>query len=194
MKIPCTTCGALILPATAQATDGVCMPCKHGFRAQIEESKQFYRIWKKLDCRVHETANGFSGLSLAEQIAFAVSEFNDEVMIGGVHNYFRSDAAKYHVVVMDGLTELGLSRVRRLLLRAQRLLFPECDPPADVAVRRRMLATKTEHEMVSRPELITKIDRIERALCREFWCKLDLFKRHREYTVRLASETQIDSA
>lgn len=31
-RVPCQTCGAEILPATAQATGGICMACKQGIR------------------------------------------------------------------------------------------------------------------------------------------------------------------
>jgi hypothetical protein len=31
-RIPCINCGALILPTTAQRTDGLCMPCKKASR------------------------------------------------------------------------------------------------------------------------------------------------------------------
>src|SRR5712692_334277 len=37
-KIPCTRCGAMILPATAEQTGGLCMPCRHppaGHRAKL---------------------------------------------------------------------------------------------------------------------------------------------------------------
>ena len=42
-RIPCKRCGAEILPATAQATGGVCMACKNGIRKDIEKSKDYYR-------------------------------------------------------------------------------------------------------------------------------------------------------
>jgi len=32
IKIPCTRCGAMILPTTAERTNGLCMPCAHGRR------------------------------------------------------------------------------------------------------------------------------------------------------------------
>ena len=35
-RIPCSKCGAMILPATAQATGGICMPCKKNQDAAVK--------------------------------------------------------------------------------------------------------------------------------------------------------------
>ena len=32
-KLPCIECGAMIVPTTAARNDGLCEPCKNGFRA-----------------------------------------------------------------------------------------------------------------------------------------------------------------
>ena len=81
-KIPCDECGALILPATAEETGGVCMACKRGIRQNIEASKEFYRkqkeydpfraLWLSLVARVHDGADGFEGLSEDEKIYRAI--------------------------------------------------------------------------------------------------------------------------
>ena len=49
MKIPCIECGELILLTTAEKTGGLCIPCKNGTRASIQES-----IRKQQEKRVYE--------------------------------------------------------------------------------------------------------------------------------------------
>src|SRR5262245_51436161 len=41
-RVPCTRCGALILAATAKATGGLCMPCKHGTDGRYSFDEQEY--------------------------------------------------------------------------------------------------------------------------------------------------------
>lgn len=38
-KVPCKRCGAMILPETAERTDGQCMPCKKGLRQMWEHQE-----------------------------------------------------------------------------------------------------------------------------------------------------------
>src|ERR1700732_2019660 len=39
-KVPCSKCGVSILESTALRTDGLCMPCKGGYRESIDEGKR----------------------------------------------------------------------------------------------------------------------------------------------------------
>jgi hypothetical protein len=48
-KQPCTICGALILPRTAQRTGGLCMPCSTGNRERWKEAEQFREAADKLE-------------------------------------------------------------------------------------------------------------------------------------------------
>lgn len=48
-RIPCPKCGALILPTTATATGGVCMPCHKGIRQDIEAARQRRAVAKTSD-------------------------------------------------------------------------------------------------------------------------------------------------
>ncbi len=41
-RLPCRACGHLILPTTAARNDGLCMPCKGGYRQNIEDGKHFH--------------------------------------------------------------------------------------------------------------------------------------------------------
>src|SRR5258705_12112062 len=42
-KVPCSKCGVPILKSTAMRTNGLCMPCKGGYRVSIEERKRYIR-------------------------------------------------------------------------------------------------------------------------------------------------------
>ena len=76
-KIPCTECGELVLPSTAERTGGLCMPCKSGNRENIERGKEYYKkqreldktcpyraLWKELINKVYHTESGFDGATL----------------------------------------------------------------------------------------------------------------------------------
>jgi hypothetical protein len=40
--VACTEYGALVLRETAEATGGLCRPCKGGFRKKLEEGKRWH--------------------------------------------------------------------------------------------------------------------------------------------------------
>jgi hypothetical protein len=99
-RVPCAECGALILPSTAEETGGLCMPCKGGYRKDIEEGRRRIeeekkrrdspgdRFWRSLVDRVHRTPEGYGGLTEAEQVDFAVCVLEGEVYNGGFEQYF----------------------------------------------------------------------------------------------------------
>jgi hypothetical protein len=58
-KIPCTTCGAQILPSTAARTGGVCMPCNAGYRGVLDESKARHAREKNTPQSIQENLTGF---------------------------------------------------------------------------------------------------------------------------------------
>jgi hypothetical protein len=134
-RIACTECGVLILPTTARETGGVCMPCKGGYRKQIEEGRRRIeeerkrrdspagRFWRSLVHRVHETAEGFGGLTAAEQIYFAARVLEGEVYNGGFDQYFYNSAADYYARAVEGLIELGAAQSLTLLREAKSILF-----------------------------------------------------------------------
>ncbi len=75
-KMPCSKCGVPILASTALRTDGLCMPCKGGYRESNEEGKRhireqrermltdpYRRLWIWLVEQVHHSPSGFDGLS-----------------------------------------------------------------------------------------------------------------------------------
>ncbi len=55
-RLPCRECGELILPDTATKNNGLCMPCKGGYRANIEAGKkrrEQERLWDQSAERKH---------------------------------------------------------------------------------------------------------------------------------------------
>lgn len=92
-RVLCSACGASILVTTAQKNEGLCMPCKGGYRAHIEaskvrreEEKRYQesaerKHWHWLVVQVGNSGEGFAGLSRANQIFFATN-----LLIGEVYN------------------------------------------------------------------------------------------------------------
>jgi hypothetical protein len=119
--------------------------------------------------RVHKTAEGFSGLSHAEQIYFAVAVFDGEVYNGGVHQFFSNSSGGYYATVLAGLTELGAGTTRTLLLHARDVLFPDSEPPADWEARRQVLPWWPKDESAPTPAWSMEIERINKQL----WAKPD---------------------
>lgn len=132
-RLPCRECGAEILPATAEATGGVCMACKQGIRQNIDASKKYYEaqrnynpireLWVSLVKRVHRTEDGFDGLNADEKIYYAVGCLDGEVYNGGMHQFFTNSSGALYSVVVDGLLELKAHKALRLLTSAANLLF-----------------------------------------------------------------------
>lgn len=83
-RVPCKSCGESIHPDTAAKNEGLCMPCKGGYRDKIEagkrrreEEKKYEQsaerqYWLALSSRVHASPNGFSMLAPVEQTYFAL--------------------------------------------------------------------------------------------------------------------------
>jgi hypothetical protein len=144
-KLPCSKCGALILPATFQATGGVCMACKQGIRENIESSKAYYKqqreydpireLWSSLVKRVYKTTEGFAGLTAAEQLYYCVNVLEGELYNGGFHQFFTNSSGMYYEQVMDGLLELRAFDSLALLSEAKELLFGDRKIPQDQSRR-----------------------------------------------------------
>lgn len=46
-RIPCTKCAAMILPSTAKATDGMCMPCVKGLKIRRKKARTHSKAQNK---------------------------------------------------------------------------------------------------------------------------------------------------
>ena len=109
-KVPCSKCGVSILESTALRTDGLCMPCKGGYRESIDLGKRhigqqrermltdpYRELWVSLVELVHRSPSGFDGLSHPQKLYFAVSLLEGDVYNGGFHQYFFNNAGSYYV-------------------------------------------------------------------------------------------------
>lgn len=144
-RIPCTTCGASILHATAERTGGLCKPCKGSYRESIEQGKIYneqekqyretdeYKNWDKhwnwLIDQVHKTDDGFQNLSHHNKLFFAVNLVSGGVQRGGFYLYFTCDAADYYNFAVEGLLAMSANESLRLLTAAKQLLFGEATIP-----------------------------------------------------------------
>jgi hypothetical protein len=169
-KVPCVRCEALILPATAEATDGLCMPCSTGKREDMEAGKRWYReqrerarndplkkLWDDLVQRVHHTAEGLDGLSETEKQYYAVALLEGEVYNGGFDQYFFNNAGSLFKYVVIGLESMGASEALSLLLQAKHVLFGFEDVPENMG-RLRLILRQGKSQ--SRDQRLDRLDNL----------------------------------
>lgn len=150
-RVPCSACGAAILPSTAEKTGGLCMPCKGGYRKNIEESKVRYeqdkkyretaehKHWLWLVDQVHKSETGFSGLSHPNQLYFAANLLSGEVYNGDFDQYFHNSSGDYFQFAVEGLSTIGASESLHLLISAKQIVFGQAEVPSNTEVRRRAI-------------------------------------------------------
>ena len=151
-KVPCSKCGVLILESTALKTNGLCIPCKSGYRERIENGKRhireeherkqndpFHRLWVSLVERVYHSSTGFDGLSQAQKLYFALGLLEGEVYNGGFEQYFLNDSGSYYIYAEEGLIALGAFHTLELVQEAKEVLFPRVAVPVDAEERHRSL-------------------------------------------------------
>ncbi len=152
-RVACKACGESIVQSTADANEGLCVPCKRGYRHRIEEGKRRreeekrYRespAWKHWLHLVEKATppDGFSRLSAPEQRFFAVRVLIGEVYNGGFDQYFYNSAADTYVQALEGLQELGLTDSLRILRAAKEAMFGADRVVPDTVSRRALLRMK----------------------------------------------------
>jgi hypothetical protein len=177
-KVPCTKCGVPILPTTAQATGGVCMPCKQGNRENLERAKEYYQkqkrydpfreLWKSLVHRVYKTERGYKGLAHAERVYWCVGILEGEVYNGGFHQFFTNSSGEHFQDVTDALHELRAFESLRLLLEAADLLFEDGQVPADRAIRNTLIKDYPK-EGYKETDWCIRLDQLDKA----YWANPD---------------------
>jgi hypothetical protein len=166
-KVPCTKCGALVLPSTAERTGGVCMACKNGTRESMEKSKEYYKkereldktcpfrlFWKELVSRVYNESKGFNSLSEEEKIYFSVNCLSGEVYNGGFDQYFSNSAGENYKHAELGLIQLEATNSLRLLRKAKQIVFGSSAVPKEQYLRQ--LATDSDEVSTALDELDTE--------------------------------------
>ncbi|MFZ3185952.1 MAG: DMP19 family protein [Pseudomonas sp.] len=179
----CKACGSMILIATAEKNEGLCVPCKRGYRKDIEASKVRYQAEKKargLPDRKHwvwlvneacKIPNGFDGLTSENQLYFAACLVEGEVYNGGFDQYFHNSAADHYAYALKGLIEIGATESCRLLIQAKNILFGSHNVPNNQAARRSIL-NKLASSEAREAEISKRLDELD-AL---FWKDTDNFK------------------
>ena len=171
IRVSCPSCGVKILPDTAEKNGGLCMPCKGGYRKNIEASKKFHEQQKKeqesparkhwiwLVNQVHKSEAGFTGLSQPNKLFFAACLLEGEVYNGGFDQYFFNSSADYYTYATQGLTDMGALESCRLLLQAKELYFGDKPVPEIQASRIALLRTgmATDEEMLRKLEEINSM-------------------------------------
>jgi hypothetical protein len=154
-RLPCTVCGELILSSTAERTGGLCMPCKGGYRKNIEAGylrnaerrKQHQspeaKHWRWL---VDQSRDGIAQLSAANQAFLVVGLLELEVYNGGFESYFQSYSAEHHSAIVNALTEWGATNALRLLISAKEVMFGAEPVPVSTETRREMLLAIGEED------------------------------------------------
>ncbi len=132
------------------------MPCKGGYRENIEESKVRYeedkkyresaehKHWLWLVDQVHKTETGFAGLSHPNKLYFSANLVSGEVYNGGFEQYFFNSSGSYYHYAVEGLREIGAIETLQLLLSASRLLFSDGQVPSDTAQRRLLISSQSD--------------------------------------------------
>lgn len=153
MRVPCSQCGAQILPDTAAKNGGLCAPCKGGYRKRIEEGKKQRvrdreyeqsaerKYWLALVDRVFKTPQGMAGLSQPEKTYYAVSCLIGEVYNGGFDQFFSNSSGELYGLALDGLLEFGADKSAGLLIQAKEVLFGEGPVPLDRTKRLKLMPT-----------------------------------------------------
>jgi hypothetical protein len=138
----------MILPATAAANGGLCMPCKGGFRKSIEEGRRWHeerkqawanpdpatKHWRWLVKQVYQ-APGLAGQSAENQTYFMLTVLAGEVYNGGLHQFFGNSSGDHYADVVRALEETGAAECLRILVAAKQLLFGEDEVPETRAAR-----------------------------------------------------------
>jgi hypothetical protein len=150
-KVACRECQALILPATAEETGGLCLPCKKGYRKNIENSVQRRAeerrmrhspeglYWAWLVKQLYGDVTERQKISEADRLYFAVRSMVQEVINGGFDQYFFNSASDYFDDAHLGLSKIGAHSGANLVIEATQIIFGHHDVPKDQGERREFL-------------------------------------------------------
>lgn len=152
------------------------MPCKGGYKKNIEASKlrrseekkqresPAGKHWLWLVQVVYASPNGFSELSAANQAFFAVAALEGDVYNGGFDQYFFNSSGDYYSQAVSALMEMSATNTLRLLISAKGVVFGAMPVPLSTSERRSVLKATAVTEAQER-ERSLKLD----ALDELFW-------------------------
>jgi hypothetical protein len=176
-KIPCIDCGAMILPATAESTGGLCMACKQGIRNDIEASRAYYErlkaydpareLWKSL---VERSSDGtLAQLSTEEQRYFAVSLLESEVYNGGLDQFFSNSSGDFYHLAIEGMNEIGASSALAIAGQAAEIVFGSSVPPLEREERLRLMNSQLSQlsEVSARFRQSSRLESLDKQFCED---------------------------
>lgn len=177
-KIPCSECGALILPTTAESTGGICMACKQGIRKSMDASRAYYEslkeydpfreLWKSLVGRSSNDPS-LAQLSSDEQRYFAVNLLEGEVYNGGFDQFFWNSSGDHYHLAVAGLEELGASCSLAIAKEAAETIFGSAGPPLNRTERWRVMDSKLRQlsEVLTRYRQASRLERLDKQFCED---------------------------
>ena len=127
------------------------MPCKGGYREQIESGKRRREeerkydksparlFWLDLVQRVHAPIGGLDSLSPEERTYYAVRCLIGEVFNGGFYQFFSNHSGELYGLALDGLLQMNAERTYALVTQAKELLIGSQPVPKDFATRNALL-------------------------------------------------------
>ena len=140
--ILCKQCGNEIQPFTSKKNNGLCMPCRRGYRDQIDAAREYYKterllektcpfriFWRELCEREFDV--GFETLTESEKIYFAVTVFDNAIYRGGFASAFWNSSMMYFDYYDRGLTRIGAIESAKLATKAKELVFGGGPIPTD---------------------------------------------------------------
>ena len=137
-QVACVKCGKPVSARIARRMEGLCLSCL-GRTTNTTRENPFYLFYNSLIDRVHNSADGFNGLSDDEKLYWAVALFRNEVNNGGFHQYFFNSSGSYYEYAEKGLVAVGALHTLDLLRQAKEVVFPGVPVPVDTEVRRNLL-------------------------------------------------------
>lgn len=129
------------------------MPCKGGYRDEIEAGKlrraaeRTYdqsaerKYWLELVNRIYHTKEGFAGISPTEKTYYAVCCLVGEVYNGGFDQFFSNSTGDMYGVALDGLFELEADATAAILIQTKEVLFGSSPVPVDRSERMKLMPT-----------------------------------------------------
>jgi Domain of unknown function (DUF4375) len=157
-QVACVECGKPVSARIARRMKGLCLACL-GRETTHTRKDPFYLFYNSLIERVHNSADGFGGLSEAEKLYWAVALLRNEINNGGFHQYFFNSSGSYYDYAEKGLVAVGAVQTLDLLRQAKETVFPTIPVPVDTEVRRNLLPVVEPDS--PNPEWERKLDELD---------------------------------
>jgi len=157
-QVACVECGKPVSARLARRMKGLCLTCSN--RETHHTIKDpFYLFYNSLIERVHNSADGFDGLSDAERLYWSVALLRNEINNGGFHQYFFNSSGSYYEYAEKGLVRLGALQTLDLLRQAKEIVFTGVPVPVDTEIRRDLIPVVEPDSPT--PEWARKLDELD---------------------------------